>query len=86
MKRSLYFFLGYLSGVISIILYWSFTHSNYVSYNYEDSETRQKVIAILDKNNILYSYQIDHLKRHWIIPQIEDEELFKELVGNIDAY
>ena len=69
-----YFFGGVIACFIGMISFWEYTHSSYTHYQFGDTEKSTRFISFLESSSILYSYKIDHLKRHWVIPHIEDKE------------
>ena len=60
--------LGWVLGIGSHMLYEVDFSCKKNSYNFESAVDRRNFILILDRNGYLYSYEIDHLKRHWITP------------------
>lgn len=80
-KIIIVFILGFISGCIAAICFNSFTHTNYKSYRFDDESSREYVVKVLEENGILYSYTIDHLKRHWITPQVTDDKIMSDLEG-----
>lgn len=56
------------------------------SYNFEDRRDREKMTSILESKNILYSHNVDHLKRHWITPWVDDAETLKPVEQELDEW
>ena len=68
-----------LISYLGTVGFWEYTHTSYPSYQYESPEKRERYMRFLENNDVLYSYTIDHLKRHWVMPHLEKESAKKVL-------
>lgn len=73
-------FIGFALGFTIAMKFFYVTQSSYTSYLYSDKEFRIKVMEQLDKKGFLYTYKVDHLKRHWITPHVYDEKLYEDFL------
>ncbi|MCO7226588.1 hypothetical protein [Pleionea sp. CnH1-48] len=55
----------------------------YPSYSYSNSELVNDIKHLLDKKGIPYSYQVDHLKRIWITPHVNDEDIYNDVLNEV---
>lgn len=58
-----------------MIFFWELTNPSFTKYNFGDTDKRVRFTTFLDEQDVLYSYEIDYLKRHWITPHIKDDEV-----------
>lgn len=72
--------LGFILGFTVAIAFFNVTHPVYTSHNYSDKNFRTRVMEELDKKGFLYSYEIDHLKKHWITPHTYDETFYEDFL------
>ncbi len=79
LKEVLILLAGIILGGILSVLIQSKSHKEFISYRVEAKEV-SKILSRLESNGILYSYTVDHLKRHRIAPQASSE-VYEELVG-----
>jgi hypothetical protein len=73
-------FIGFALGFTIAMKFFYVTQSSYTSYHYPDKEFRTKVMEQLDKKGFLYSYEIDHIKRHWVTPHVYDEKFYEDFL------
>lgn len=85
-NKVLPFAAGVATTLIAVIALNIFTHQTSIQYHYESAESRQKMIELLEEKSILYSYEIDHLKRHWIKPWVSDHNLLKSVELEFDNW
>ena len=74
------FFLGIASGVLFYrTLIDPIPEYNY-RINYSDNEFSLEVMEQLDAKGIQYSYKLDHLKRQWITPHVNDRKVYEDFL------
>ena len=83
MKNRYAFVLGVLFTISAYIIYYEYTYGGKVSYDYHP-ESRDILIEVLEEKGILYSYKIDHLKRHWVTPMTRDSETLKSIEHQVN--
>ena len=85
-KHLITYLLGFASAVLAIAIINYVNRGPSRSYNYESKEHREKLISILESRDILYSHEIDHLKRHWITPWVFDEKYLEPVEREIKEW
>lgn len=78
------FALGCLIGCATTLIVLYGVNPHYKSYNYEDEVKREQMRSALDERGIMYSYEIDHLGRHWITPMVDDDNLISDIESTLD--
>ena len=83
MKNRYAFLLGIFFTVFAYAIYYELIYDSGKSYDYYP-EARKVLIEVLDEKDILYSYKIDHLKRHWVTPIVKDLETLDLIEKEVD--
>ena len=83
MKNRYAFVLGILFTVPIYIGYYEFAYGGKTSYEYQP-KAREVLIEVLEEREMLYSYQIDHLKKHWVTPMTRDKETLDSVVSEVN--
>ncbi|CAA0110601.1 Uncharacterised protein [BD1-7 clade bacterium] len=68
-----------------MISFWEYTHKPFSAHQFGDISKSKRLAAFLESKDILYSYKIDHLKRHWVSPHIEDRDLARKLMEEFEG-
>jgi hypothetical protein len=85
-KNIIAYLLGFASAALISLTISQIDKGPPRSYNFEDKRDRKKMISILESREILYSYNIDHLKRHWITPWIDDVEILEPVEQELEKW
>ncbi|WP_220814821.1 hypothetical protein [Pseudomonas paralcaligenes] len=85
-KHVISYLIGFASAALIALTTSQINKAPPRSYNFEDKRDREKMVSILESKGMLYSYNIDHLKRHWIIPWIDDVELLESVEQELEDW
>ncbi|NVJ67646.1 MAG: hypothetical protein HWE16_14265 [Gammaproteobacteria bacterium] len=83
-KLAFAFCLGIFIGISSMAIYWNYSHPFKSSYNYSDPNKTERLVTFLEAKDIPYSYKIDHLKKVWITPHIQDKGLLNKVMQEFE--
>ncbi len=80
-----YFLAGFMMCLMIAILFTKMNHPYTVMISYGNPERTERFAQFLDEKQVWYSYEINHLKRHFVKPHITDKEQINHLQDLFEA-